>query len=96
MKKTLSTYEVAELLLADEYANWSYDGAKALAEYFEEYEEETGTEIEFDRVAIRCDYNEYDSLEDVLADYSKADIDELREYTEVIEVSNGHIIIRAF
>jgi hypothetical protein len=62
MKLTLSKYAVADLLIADNNANWSYAGAHALADYLEEMEEDTGEEIEFDVVAIRCDYSEYESL----------------------------------
>jgi len=64
MKKTLSTYEIADTLFADENAGWSRKGAFALAEYFEEYEEDTGEEMELDVVAVRCDFSEYDSLTD--------------------------------
>ena len=63
MKMKLTTYEVAETLCADEYANWSRAGALALAEWLEEMEESTGEETEFDLVAIRCDFSEYESLQ---------------------------------
>ena len=49
------------MLKADTSANWSHAGARALIEYLEQIEEDTGTEIEFDAVAIRCDYSEYES-----------------------------------
>jgi hypothetical protein len=61
MIKTLCTSEAAEELFRDENANWTRLGAYALVEYFEQLEEDCGTPIEFDRVAIRCDYSEYDS-----------------------------------
>jgi hypothetical protein len=61
MKATLSTSQAADLLKADTNARWSRSGALALVEYLEELESDTGTEIEFDAVAIRCDYSEYDS-----------------------------------
>ena len=61
MKATLSTSQAADLLKADTNARWSCSGARALVEYLEELESDTGTEIEFDAVAIRCDYSEYDS-----------------------------------
>jgi hypothetical protein len=64
MKKTLSTYEIADLLTDDENANWSRAGAFALAEYLEDIEAVTGQEMEFDVVAIRCDFAEYSSLQD--------------------------------
>ena len=62
MKKTLNTYEIVNALLNDKTANWSYNGAKALAEYLEQYEEDCGVELELDAVALRCNYAEYESL----------------------------------
>jgi len=64
MKQTLTTHGVANELFADENAGWTYTGALALAEYLEEMEESSGTEMELDVVAIRCDYSEYASLLD--------------------------------
>jgi hypothetical protein len=62
MKKTLTTREVANELLYDKNAGWSRFGALALAEYLEDYEQETGEEMELDVIAIRCDYSEYVGL----------------------------------
>lgn len=73
MKTTLSTTEAADILFNDKNANWSYAGARALAEYLEEYEESTGEELEFDYVAIRCDFAEWDSLQDWAEDYFSGD-----------------------
>jgi hypothetical protein len=64
MKNTLNTSEAASLLMADENAAWTMAGAYSLAEYLEQYEEDCGTEIEFDRVALRCEYSEYESLQE--------------------------------
>ena len=50
--------------------NFSYDGLKALYAYLVDYEEETGTEIELDIVALCCDYTEYDDLFEVIEAYS--------------------------
>lgn len=61
MKTTLSTSQAVDLLKADSNARWSRAGAYALVEHLEQLEEDTGTEIEFDVVAIRCDYSEYSS-----------------------------------
>jgi hypothetical protein len=69
MKLTLSTYAVANLLMSDGNANWSRLGAFALAEYLEEMEEDTGEEMELDVVAIRCDFSEFASLRDWIAEY---------------------------
>jgi len=64
MKNTPNTYEITDALLQDENAAWSYDGAKALAEYLEEYEEACGVELELDVVALRCTYSEHDGFID--------------------------------
>ena len=69
MKKTLNTYDIANALCADEYAKWSRAGAFALAEWLEDMEESTGVEMELDVVAIRCDFSEYDSVQDWADDY---------------------------
>jgi len=69
MKMTLTTYDIADALCADQYANWSRAGALALAEWLEEMEESTGAETELDVVAVRCDFSEYESLQAWAADY---------------------------
>jgi len=69
MKKTMTTHEIAESLINDQYANWSRNGARALAEYLEELEESTGEEMELDVVAIRCDFSEWPSLQAWAEDY---------------------------
>ena len=61
MKQTISTREAANILFNDEYADFTYNGSHALAEYLEQDETDTGSELEFDPVAIRCDFGEYES-----------------------------------
>jgi hypothetical protein len=69
MKKTMTQYDIANELMQDDNANWSRAGAFALAEYFEQLEDDLGESIEFDRVAIRCDFSQYESLQDWAHDY---------------------------
>ena len=105
MKNTMTTNEVAHELLNDDNAAWSYNGAVALAEYLESFEEDTGQEIEFDRVAIRCDFSEYETALECACNYDfeadpdddeddqeEAALDYLREHTSVIEFEGGIII----
>jgi len=61
MIETLTTSEAADRLMSDQYAKWSYEGAHAMIEYLERLEDDLGEPIEFDRVAIRCEYSEYSS-----------------------------------
>ena len=69
MKTTLNTNDIANALLNDDNAEWSYNGAKALAEYLAQYEEDCGVELELDVVALRCEFTEYASLEDWITEY---------------------------
>lgn len=77
--------------------NFSYEGKRALFDYLEDLSEDTGEDIELDTIAICCEYSEYDSIEEVQAQYPDIkDIEDLRDNTQVIEVSNGHIIIQDY
>ena len=104
MKQTLTTTEAAELLLRDENAAWSRGGAYALIEYLEEHEEESAP-MEFDHVAIRCDFKEYSSATEAAAYYDftpePGDDEEtteaealkyLEDNTQVIRFDGGIII----
>ena len=66
---TLNTYQIADALKNDTCARWSYNGSLALAEYFEEYEDSTGEELELDVCAIRCDFYEYESALECALEY---------------------------
>jgi len=98
MKQAISESYFVDEILGDEYNSISYEGAKALFQYLEELEEDCGTEIEFDRVAIRCDFSEYDNLEEVTSEYDSIEtLEDLRDNTTVIEIPNSEkLIIQAF
>ena len=68
--------------------NFSYWGRIALFEYFEQLEEDLGEQIEFDPIAICCEYTEYESLDELNEVYGKEfeDLDEVSDYTSVIPV----------
>lgn len=86
MKQELTTYQVAHLLLADKENNgYTYAGAFALAEWFEQMESDTGEAIEFDAVAIRCDWNEYSSLRSAYAEHTGTDEDKVDASDEWLE-----------
>jgi hypothetical protein len=50
---------------------FSYDGLTALYDYLEQYEDDTGQEIELDVIALCCDFTEYDSLAEFQEDYGE-------------------------
>lgn len=57
MKYTLTKYEFVDFMGNDQ--GFSYDGLCALFDHIIEIEEDTGEEIEFDKVAFRSYYSEY-------------------------------------
>lgn len=70
MKQTINFYDFERAFQTmDRKENFSYGGLKLLFDYFEQLEEETGTEIELDVIAICCDFYEND-LDDIIQDYS--------------------------
>lgn len=74
---------------------FSYDGLKVLFEYFEELEENTGDQIEFDPIAICCEWTEYDNLLDYEVDYCEQveSIEEIEEHTTVLKINDESFII---
>ena len=90
MKLNLSTSHAADLLFRDEFAGWSYAGAHAICEYLEQLEEDIGEDIEFDPVAIRCDYSEHSNIAEAIIELCGplAEIEE--EWTEDNVDSGDH------
>jgi hypothetical protein len=100
MKKTISKYEFIEAF--DDYNrsdNFSVAGREALFEYFEELEQDCGIEIEFDVIAICCEYSEYEDLEEFQANYGEeyGSLEDIREEAPVIEIPGGDsFIVQSF
>lgn len=108
--KELTTSDIAQALKQDEDAGWTYGGAHALAEWLENFAEETGTPIAFDGVALRCDFDEYSSAEEAYLNYNDDGdslegveederagfcLDWLQDKTTVITFEGG-VIVQAF
>lgn len=73
--------------------NFTYEGKRALFDYLEELEEETGEKIELDTVALCCEYSEYENLEEIQANYPDIkSLEDLQDHTQVIEFDGGIII----
>lgn len=70
MKTTVSRYDFERAFVdAGRKEQFSYEALGLLFDYFEDYEEQTGEEIELDVIAICCDYYE-DSTENIARNYS--------------------------
>jgi hypothetical protein len=75
MKQTLMTYQIVDSLYRNKDNGFSFEGAKALAEYLEQLEEDIGEELELDVVAIRCEYSEYKNYQELNREYNVIDFD---------------------
>ena len=100
MKKTVNFYDF-EKAFSDfgRGEQFSKAGLSALFDYLEEYEEETGQELELDVIGLCCDFTEYENLEEFKEDYKNLDIDNLddiRDHTTVIDIDGEAFIIQAF
>lgn len=74
--------------MAQENHGFSRDGASALFVYLDELSEGTGgQDIEMDPIAIRCEYTEYNDIEDLKEDFQVESIEELEQKTSVIGFS---------
>ena len=98
MKQTVNIYDFQRAFKTYDRDNFSYDGLKALFEYLEEYEDDTGEELELDVIALCCDYTEYDSLKDFNDDYGTkySEIEQVEDKTQVIPIDDNSFIIQQY
>ena len=69
MKQTINKTQFHDAFQALRPDNFSYEAVDLLSDYFEEYEKDTGEEIELDVIAICCDFSE-DSVQIIIDNYS--------------------------
>ena len=98
MKQSVNMYDFERAFKNFERDNFSYDGLMALFEYLEEYEEDTGEEVELDVIALCCDYMEYDSLNEYNRDYDTkySEIDAIQDDTTLIKIDDNSFIIQQY
>lgn len=79
--------------------HFSPSGLRALFDYFERLEDDMDRQIEFDPVAICCDYIEYDNIAEFWLEYDQEDypdIDAIENETIVIMIDEDSFIIQVF
>ena len=101
MKQTIDVYGFRRAFeRTDRKDQFSYEGLEALFNWLEQYEDDTGEEMELDVIALCCDFTEYESLEEFHKGYDADtynDWDKIAEYTSVIPVGcDGGFIIQQF
>jgi hypothetical protein len=96
MKITLSLGEFRDEVykFEDRREQFSYEGLEALYNYITELEDETGEEIEFDFVALCCDFTEYENLEELQKNYNDIKtMEDLENNTIVIRIEDSERFI---
>ena len=77
--------------------NFTRSGLQALYDHFIALEAEIGEQMELDVIAICCDFAQYKDFNELNEEYDNVynDLEDLRDFTQVIEFDDG-IIIQAF
>ena len=83
MIQTINEFQFEDAFKSIRPDNFSYEGLKALYDYLEEFEDDTGEKIELDVIALCCDYTEYENLKEFENDYGKefSNIDKRFKYS---------------
>ena len=79
--ETVSAWDFARALSGD----FSGDAADVLFDYYTELSEDIGEPIEFDPIAIRCDWNEYEDDDAFISDMMIDDVEGIREELEDLQ-----------
>ncbi len=111
MKTTVTLSDFRDAFRSmDRSENFSYEGLELLFDYFEQYEQDSGEEMELDVIAICCDFYEMDPAtinDEYSLDLELSDMDEdeaaeavaeaLNDQTSVIgTTSAGTVVFQAF
>lgn len=99
MKQTINQYAFEQAFRdSSRKDTFSYAGLKALFEYLEQYEEDSGEEVELDVIALCCEYTEYENLKEFQDAYSEEwkTLEDIEDSTQVIRIDNGRFIIQDF
>jgi predicted ArsR family transcriptional regulator len=90
VKTTVNRYDFKRAFAdAGRKDQFSYDGLKALFEYLEQLEQDTGEELELDVIALCCDYSE-DTPEAIAANY-KIEIEGMDE-DEIVDAVREYLM----
>lgn len=97
MKITVTEHIFREAFRQERPEQFSYEALGKLFEYLDEYEQEP--DLEFDVVAICCDFAEYTDLEEFQQNYGLdgyETIEDIENVTSVIRINDTAFIIQQF
>lgn len=102
MKQTITEFQFIESFRhAGREAQFSVPARRALFEYLESFENDSGTELELDPIGICCEWAEYHSalsaaeaygFKDGIDSKDETPLEWLRNRTQVIEFEGGVVI----
>ena len=97
MRDTVTQNKFTDAMTQKGYG-FSYEGSIALFDHLTEYEEDSEHELEFDPIAFRCEFSEYENLKEIQKSYNDIqDIEDLERNTTVIQIPDSEkIIIRNY
>jgi len=105
MKQTVTEFQFIEAFRhAGRESQFSVPARRALFDYLESFEHDSGTELELDPIAICCDFAEYPSalsaaeaygFKDGIDSKEESALEWLENRTQVIEFDGG-IVIQSF
>jgi len=108
MKTTVSEHDfIRAFEVMGRQNQFSRAALQAIFEYMEDYERDTGEEVELDVIALCCEWAEYDSALDAASEYgwepdAEADdpeadaLDWLEGQTQVRSVEGGGVVLVQF
>ena len=99
MIQTIDIYQFADAFhKMSRGDNFTYNGLRALYDYLEQYEDDTGEQMELDVIALCCEYNEYHNIQDFQEDYGDdyESIEDIEQETQVIMIDDDSFIIQVF
>lgn len=89
MKQTINFNQFVDGFSGGYKDNFSYEGKEALYNYLTEYEESTGEELEFDPIALCCEFTEYKNFKELQENYKNIKtLEELQDRTTFIPIHN--------
>lgn len=69
MKQSINLYQFRESFRLHERENFSYEALGYLFDWLEQYEADTGEEMELDVIGLCCDFSE-SSIDNIIENYS--------------------------
>lgn len=95
MIKTITFSDFVDAFKAhDRQDQFSYNAKRALFDYLENYEEETGSPVELDVIALCCEYTEYEDLAELQKNCPEIkSMEDLQDHTQVIPIENSDSFI---